>query len=185
MPASRRAAALLLAVVSSACSLGGGRSDTLAAVPSFRARTIAVAAVRGSRGKGVDISRALTRRLEAEGIAAASLEESDSVLAGAALGLDTAANPRVLDEIRRATGADAIAFLSLDPSWRSLDVSALDARTGEAVLRTAAHPRGDEFASPAEVAEAAARALSALAAEHAKPRASAPPGEPVDEIPVP
>lgn len=150
---------------------------------SFRARTMAVAATRGSRGKGVEISRELVYRLEASGVKASALEASDSVLAGAALGLDAAANPRVLDEVRRATGADALVFLALDPAWRGLEISVLDTRTGDAVLRSAAHPRGDVFASPGEIAQAAARALAPLTAERRPPRARS--GEGLEEIPFP
>lgn len=162
----------------------GDRREELSRAPSFRARTIAVAATRGARGKGVEVSRALVARLEGLGLKASALEESDSVLAGSAIGLEAARNPRLLDEIRRATGADAVVFLSLDPSWRSLEVSALDARSGDAVLRSAAHPRGDAFADAAEVAEAAARALSPLASERRAPRATRS-DVPADELPLP
>ncbi len=146
---------------------------------------MAVAATRGSRGKGVEISRLLVKRLESEGLSASALEDSDSVLAGSALGLEAAMNPRLLDEIRRATGADAVVFLSLDPTWRTLDISALDARTGDAVLRSVAHPRGDAFASSAEIATAAARALSSLAAERRTPKATHPDDPTTDDIPLP
>ena len=146
---------------------------------------MALAATRGARGKAVDISRELTARLAAQGLPASALEESDSVLAGAAVELEAAANPRLLAEIRRATGADAVVFLSLDPFWRTLDISALDARTGDAVMRVAARPRGDAFATPAEIAAAAARALAPLAAERRAPKASRPDEPPLDEIPLP
>ncbi len=166
-----------------ACSPVSDRFDTLSAAPSFRAKSVAVAATRGARGKGVEIARALVAKLEAQGLRASALEESDSILAGSALGLETAMNPRVLDEIRRATGADAVVFLSLDPDWRSLDVSALDARTGDAVLRTAVRPRATAFAGAAEIADGAGRALAALHAER-RPRPSNV-DEPTEEIPVP
>ncbi|MDD5305451.1 MAG: hypothetical protein PHS14_20315 [Elusimicrobia bacterium] len=174
---------LLTALLLGSCA-PSERNDVLSNSPSFRARTVAVAATRGARGKGVEISRALVSRLESAGLTASALEESDSVLAGSALSLEAARSPRLLDEIRRATGADAIVFLSLDPSWRSLEISALDARTGDAVLRSAAHPRGDAFASASEIADAAARALSPLAAERRAPKATRP-DDPSDEIPLP
>lgn len=177
--------ALSLAALLLAACAAPERDGVLSGSPSFRARSLAVAAVRGSRGKGVAVSRELVRRLEAEGVAASSLEESDSVLAGSAVGLEAANNPRLLDEIRRATGADAIVFLSLDPSWKTLEVSALDARTGDAVLRASARPRGDAFDSPAEVGEVAAKALAGLFAERRAPRATRPDEPPVDEIPLP
>lgn len=176
---------ILLPVLLLASCAGPGSDDVLSRAPSFRARTVAVAATRGSRGKGVEISRELVRRLETLGLTASALEDSDSVLAGSALSLEAAANPRLLDEIRRATGADAVVFLALDPNWSSLDVSALDARTGDAVLRSAAHPKNTAFADPAEVAAAAARALSPLAAERRAPKASRPDEPPIDEIPLP
>lgn len=176
---------LLLSVLLLASCSSAERADTLSGSPSFRARTVAVAAVRGSRGKGVEISRALVKRLEAEGLSASPLEESDSVLAGSAVGLEAAANPRLLAEIRRATGADAVVFLSLDPSWRTLEISALDARTGDAVLRTAAHPRGEAFSEAPEIAEAGARALAPLAAQRRKAGPSRPDEPGADELPLP
>lgn len=160
------------------------RQESLSRSPSFRARTVAVAATRGARGKGVEISRALVRRLESLGLTASALEESDSVLAGSAIGLEAARNPRLLDEIRRATGADAVVFLSLDPAWRGLEVSALDARTGDAVLRSVSHPRGDAFEGADEIADAASRALAPLASERRAVKATRP-DDPVDEIPLP
>lgn len=175
---------LLPALLLLAACGGADRQETLSRAPSFRARSVAVAAVRGARGKGVAISRALVSRLEGLGLAASNLEESDSVLAGSALGLEAARSPRLLDEIRRATGADAVVFLSLDPSWRSLEISALDARTGDAVLRSAASPRGEAYSDPAEIADSAARALAPLASERRKARATSP-DSPVDEIPLP
>ena len=161
------------------------RNDALSNSPSFRARSVAIAATRGSRGKGVEISRQLVKRLESEGLSAAALEDSDSVLAGSAVGLEAAMNPRLLDEIRRATGADAVVFLSLDPTWHTLDITALDARTGDAVLRSVARPRGDAFASSAEISAAAARVLLSLAAERRTPKASRPDDPPTDDLPLP
>ncbi|MBI5247383.1 MAG: hypothetical protein HY923_09385 [Elusimicrobia bacterium] len=161
------------------------RDDVLSNSPSFRAKSVALAATRGARGKAFEISRELSKRLEAQGLPASALEESDSVLAGSAVELEAASNPRLLAEIRRATGADAVVFLSLDPFWRTLDVSALDTRTGDAVLRSAARPRGDAFESPAEIAAAAARALAPLAAVRRAPKASRPDEPPLDEIPLP
>lgn len=177
--------ALPLALLLLASCATGGRDSSEVSVPGFRARSLALATVRGARGQGVAVSRATAARLEAQGLNATALEETDSVLAGSAVSLENAMNKSVLDEIRRATGADAVVFLSFDPNWRSLDVSAIDARTGDAVLRTAAHPRAEEFSGPEEAAAAAVKALMPLASERRKPRASQAPGEPVDEIPAP
>lgn len=176
----------MIAVLSSAaCAAGSGRVETHSQAPSFRARGLAIAAARGARGKGPELARALSARLEAGGLRAAALEESDSVLAGSALGLDVASNPRVLAEIRSATGADAVVFLSLDPAWKALDVAVLDLATGEPVLRAAARPRGDAFATADEVAAAAAEALSGLSPERAKAAAAARADGGISEIPVP
>ena len=171
------------AAVLSACAMGSGRVETLSSAPSFRAKVLAIAKPRGGGAKGVELARALGKRLQAGGIRAPSLEEADSVLAGSALGLDIASDPRVLAEIRRATEADGIVFLTLDPSWRSLDVSVLDASTGDVVLRATARPSGEAFESADEAAAAAAEALSGLAPE--RHRAAAAAREQTDELPIP
>ena len=172
------------ALVLSACAGGSGRVETTSKELAFRAKVLAIGAVRGAGGaKALALSRELARRLQAGGIRTVSLEESDSVLAGSVLSLDVAADPRVLDEVRRATGADGIVFLTLDPGWKTLDVAVLDAATGEAVLRATARPRGDAFASPEEAASAAAEALSALAPD--RQRAAAAAKEQTDDLPVP
>jgi hypothetical protein len=167
----------------SACSFGSGRVETLAHAPSFRAKVLAIAAARGAGPKGVELARALSRRLQAGGIRAPALEESDSVLAGSALALDIAADPQVLAEVRRATGADGIVFLSLDPNWRTLDVSVLDAATGDVVLRATARPSGEAFESADAAASAAAEALSSLAPQRAQAAAAA--SKQADELEVP
>ena len=174
-----------LVVFLSACAAGTGRVNTASSAPSFRAKSVAVASVRGGRSKGVDVARALASRLERGGMRSAALEESDSVLAGSALGLEIASDPRVLAEVRRATGADAIVFLTLDPGWRSLDVSALDLATGDPVLRATVRPKGDAFQTPDEVAAAAAEALSGLSPGHKRQLSAGATGDALDEIPVP
>lgn len=171
------------AALASACALGSGRVETTSQAPSFRAKVLAIAQTRGGGAKGVQLARALVKRLSAGGIRAVALEDSDSVLAGTALGLDIASNPRVLAEIRRATEADGVVFVTLDPDWRSLDVSVLDAVTGDVVLRATGRPSGDAFESPDEAAASAAEALSELAPE--RRRAAAAARETTDELPLP
>lgn len=171
------------AALVSACALGSGRIETTSQAPSFHAKVLAIAQTSGGGAKGAELTRSLVKRLTAGGIRAASLEEADSVLAGSALGLDIASDPRVLAEIRRATEADGIVFLSLDPGWRSLDVAVLDAVTGDVVLRATARPSGTAFGSPDEAAGAAAEALSGLAPE--RRRAAAAARERTDELPLP
>jgi hypothetical protein len=166
---------VLLPALLCACAAlsGGDRIEVLAKAPSFRARALAIATTRGARGHGAEFSSALAARLREGGIRATALEDSDSVLAGAALGLDVAANPRVLAEIRRATGADGVVFATFDPEWRTLDVAVLDATSGDPVLRATARPRGASFASAGEAASAAARALTALSRDPARAAAAA------------
>ncbi len=174
----------LAAAALSACAAGSGRVETQSQAPSFRAKVLAIAATRGAGPKGVEARPgALSRRLQEGGIRATALEESDSVLAGSALGLDVAADPRLLAEIRRATDADGIVFATLDPGWRTLEVSVLDAVTGDVVLRATARPSGTAFDSPEEAAAEAAEALSGLAPERHKAAAAA--VHKSDEIPVP
>ena len=167
----------------SACALGSGRVETTSQAPSFKAKVLAIAATRGAGPKGVEIARDLSRRLQAGGIRAPALEESDSVLAGSALSLEIASDPRVLAEIRRATEADGIVFLSLDPNWRTLEVSVVDSVTGDLVLRATARPAGEAFETADDAAAAAAEALSGLAVERHKAAAAA--RQKTDELDVP
>ena len=179
-----RLVATALLLLAAACSPVSGRFEVMSRAPSFRVKSAAIAAVRGGRGKSAEIARLLASRLSQAGIRAEALDESDSVLAGSALGLETALNPRLLAEIRDATGADAVIFVSLDPDWRSLDASALDCRTGEPVLRASGRPRGEAFSGPAEAAEVAARALDSLSAGPRRPDPTRV-DDGLEEIPVP
>lgn len=167
-----------------ACAPVSGRFEVMSRAPSFRVKSVAIAAVRGARGKSAEVARRLAAKLAESGIRAEALDESDSVLAGSALGLETAMNPRLLAEIRSATGADAVVFVSMDPTWRSLDASALDIRTGEPVLRASGRPRGEEFSGPEEAAEVAARALETLSTRPRRPDPTRV-DDGLDEIPVP
>jgi hypothetical protein len=157
----------------SACAAGSPRVSTASSAQSFRAKTVALASVVGAGAKGAEVARALAARLESGGMRASSLEEADSVLAGSALGLDIASDPRVLAEVRRATGADAIVFLTLDSGWRNLEISALDLATGEPVLRAKARPSGPNFETPDEIASAAAESLSFMSPQRARASAAA------------
>lgn len=176
---------LLLAASAAACSVGRGSIQVQQGAPSFRAKTLAIAAARGAKARGPELTAELARRLEEGGIHAASLENSDSVLAGSSVGMDIASDPRVLSEVRRATGAEAVVFLTLDPGWRLLDIAVLDIETGDPVLRATARPRGAFFETPEEAAAAAADALSALAPSRRRAAAAARDSRDGDEIPVP
>lgn len=175
-----RRSAFLLTAALAACS--SDRVETLSRAPSFRAETLTLAGVRGAKGKNSELFRFIAARLEAAGMRFIDLESADSVLAGTSLSLETAASPRLLSEIRRATGADGVVFLSVDPSGRSLDVTVLDIRTGDSVLRSAARPSGESFSGIPEVAEAAVQSLLSLSPDRHKAVRAA---DPVDEIPVP
>lgn len=178
-----RFAWLAAAASLSACALGSGRVETLSQAPSFRAKILAIAATRGAGAKGPALARAVEARLHAGGMRAVALEDSDSVLAGSALSLNVAADQSVLAEIRRATGADGVVFLRLDPKWRTLDVSVLDAVTGDPVLRATARPSGEAFESVDEAGAAAAEALAKLAPGRAAAAAAA--RERAGDIPLP
>lgn len=179
-----RPSALLALAALAACSPVSGRFEVMSRAPSFRVKSVAIAAVRGARGQSAAIARRLAAKLGEAGIRAEALDESDSVLAGSALGLETAVNPRLLAEIRSATGADAVIFVSLDPTWRSLDASAVDARSGDAVLRASGRPRGEAFKDAEEAAEVAARALEALSSRPRRPDPTRV-DDGLEEIPVP
>lgn len=151
-----------------------GRVETMSKVPTFRAKVLAIAEARGGGGgKGLALSREAARRLQAGGVRAFVLQESDSLLAGSALGLSLRSDPRVLADIRRTTGAEAVVFLTLDPNWHSLEIAVLEAATGVAVLRATAHAHGEKFSSPEEAGADAAEALSYLAPERQKAAAAA------------
>lgn len=182
MALTRALPAALLAALG-ACTLSPARVETLSQAPSFHAKVLAVAAVRGAGPKGDGLAKALARRLTDGGVRAVSLESADSVLAGSVVGLEAAGDPRVLAEIRRATDADGVVFVTVTPDWSALDVSVLDANTGDGVLRATARARGDAFDSADEAASAAAQALAGLAPEKAKAAAAA--TDSSDELPVP
>ncbi|MDE2510849.1 MAG: hypothetical protein KGL74_06985, partial [Elusimicrobia bacterium] len=130
----RISALLCAAAFAAACAPGSGRVTTSSQAPSTRVKALAIATVRGAGGRGPDVARALAKRLEAGGFRATALEDSDSVLAGSVLDLDVAANPRVLAEIARATGADAVVFLTMDDGWKTLDVAVLNLAGGDPLL---------------------------------------------------
>lgn len=152
------------AVVLSACALSPVRVEVQSLEPFFKAHVAAIGAVHGVEGNMDErVIRKLIPRLRALGIKAVSLQDSDSVLAGSSLGLDVAGDPRVLAEVRRATSADTVVILTLAPGGRSLDVVALDAAGGDAMLRAAARPKTGTLVSVDDIAAAAAQALSAVA----------------------
>lgn len=172
-----------MAALLGACAMGSGRVETMSQAPSFRVKTVAVAPAKGTGPIRARLARALVARLNGGGLRAVDLESSDSVVAGSALGVDVASDPRVLAEIRRATEADAVVFLTADPLWASIDVQVISVATGDSVLRAVARPGGPAFTTVDEAAAASAEAVSALAGDRERVKAAS--SDPMDEIPVP
>lgn len=144
---------------------------------AFHTRTVAITETSGAGKQGTAISAAFSRHLEQAGIRSFLLEETDEVLAGSAMSLPKDPNPRLLQEIRRVTSAEAVAILALDGARRWVDVTVLDARDGAVLLSAKEHPAGEKFKSINEVAGAAAKALSLVPGERgtapeARPRSN-------------
>ena len=128
----------------------------------YELRTVAVAAVRGGGKQSAAIIGELSRSLGKSGVRAVPLEGLDDLLADSAFSLKKEADPHLLNEIRRATDADAVVILELDHSRRGVGVSVLDARNGAALLETDANSGGKRFQTVGDVAAAAARAMAPL-----------------------
>jgi hypothetical protein len=166
-----------------ACAGVTSRVEKITQAASFHPSRVAIAAAHDARGKGVEMSRVLAQRLQSTGLQAVVLEESDSVVAGALLGVDVAADPHLIAEIRRATEADGIVFMNLEPNWQSMDIVVLNAMNGELVLRAKVKPQGDTFSSVEDVVAAAAKSLSGLTGR--KVKAIKKESSDIDEIPMP
>lgn len=167
------AAAALLA----ACA--AGRVETLYRGPAPALTRVAVAGISGPGPLGGDAAaRALAAAL-ARSIEAVAAADADTVVGG---GLDMPrASAAVLAELRRATGAEAVVFGTVSPRGERLELSVVDARTGELLLRARARPRGAAFASVEEAGAAGAAALAPLA----RGRGGEPTAPEPDELPPP
>ncbi|MDX6769444.1 MAG: hypothetical protein SF051_07920 [Elusimicrobiota bacterium] len=163
-----------------ACAGSGGRVETLSRAPSRAYARLAVAGVSapGALG-GEDLPRALAAALS-DRFEAAAAADADSVVSSAELGL-SGASPGMLAELRRATGAEAVVFGALTRRADALELTVLDARTGDLVLRVRVRPQGEAFGSAREAAAAGAAALAPLASGR---RGKAVTPEP-DELPPP
>lgn len=157
--------ALALGLITASCTGPSGRIQTLTRAPSYRAKSFAIVSVRDPKGFGDEIIRSLTLRLETAGQRGRTLDGADSVLAGTPLSLGVAVDPRILDEIRNATGAEAVVFVAMDADWTALDLAAIDTGSGQTVLRAQGRPKGKVFLSPDEAGITAAEALAALSPE--------------------
>ena len=167
------AASLLLG----ACA-GGGRR------PAGPPVKTAATAVRDEKGRGAEFSRAFARTLGRRGVRAASVEDSDSIGASAALGAGSLRDHRVLAEIRAATGADALLLVTLEPEGRAAELAGVDLRSGEPLLRKTLKARGSAWRDQSEFAETAAKAVAPLFAVRDPVRATTA-DEPISDIPVP
>jgi hypothetical protein len=160
-----------------ACAGLPPKTEILQRTDGFKARTVAVAVLTGDEGANVKAGRALEDAARRAGLTAVSLLEDDAGLAGTALSLDSLSDPRVLAQVRAATGADAVVLLTYEPGEASARIDALDAQSGDAVLRATVTPRGAPFTGAAQAAAAASGALSTLAGR--------PLAERLDDLPVP
>lgn len=173
-----RPALLLLSLA--ACAAPGRDVEVLARGPGSPVSRLAVAGVAGADAPGWSglprlLASALGGRFDA--VAAA---DADTVISSAELG-PGGSSPAALAELRRATGAEAVVFATLAPGAAALELAALDARTGDVLLRVRVRPRGGPFSSPRAAADAGAAALSPLSRRRrAKPSL---PDE--DELPPP
>jgi hypothetical protein len=157
-----RAAAALLAVLASACAPQGGRVEMISRAPSPPLTRLAVAGVTGSELlQGGELARTLAAALSTR-FEAVSAGDADTVMSTTELGL-SGASPAALAELRRATGADGVVFGALGPSASWLELTVLDARGGDVLLRVRVKPAsGGSFPTFKSAAEAGAAALAPL-----------------------
>ena len=146
-------------------------------------KVIAIAPVAGEGPLGKSLPRRIIERLDGSGIHAVDLQGADSVLAGAALGVETASNPRILAEIFDATAAEAVVFLTATPSWNAIDVQAIRTTSGDPILHATVRPRLEYFSTTDEAASAVVQALAQITVDRARVHAAA--VMDLDEIPQP
>jgi hypothetical protein len=170
-------AAAAAAAALSACVGLPPKTDILERTEGFKAQTVAVAALTGDDRGDVAAAHALADAARGAGLHASSLEDAEAGLAGTAISLDTLSDPRLLAQIRAATGADAVVLLTWQAGGASARLDALDAQSGDSVLRATLTPRGAPFADAKAAARAAEGALSTLAGR--------PPQAHLDDLPVP
>lgn len=173
----RTLAAATCAAALSACAALPPRTDILARNAGFKARVVAVAVLAGGGREEALAARALADAARRAGLKATSLDESDAGLAGTPMSLDALSDPRVLAQVRAATGADAVVLLTYEAGGAPARLDALDAATGDSVLRATLTPRAGAFTGAAEAARAAFAALATLAGR--------PPTARLDDIPEP
>ncbi|MBI4061967.1 MAG: hypothetical protein HY403_11120 [Elusimicrobia bacterium] len=150
LPPKARAGQTLVCVFFAAC----------ASVPvepaRERPRIYAVADVAGAGSQSGAIAGWVVDRLARSGLRAVSLPKTDPVLAGAAATLRTHSDSRLLQEIRRTTGADAVLLLELARDRSSISVVVLDARSGRVLGRETRRSGGERFRTVGDAATAVA-----------------------------
>ena len=179
----RRYSAFGLAVALGACALQRSRVETISRTRGARVKVFAIATVAGEGPLRAQLPRKLIERLSAGGARAVDLTEADSVVAGSVLGLETASNPRVLEEIRRVTGGEVVVFLAAAPDWQMIDVQVVRTSSGDSILHAAVRPRGMTFVTSDEAASAVALALAPISPDSARLNGAA--LTDIDEIPEP
>lgn len=153
----------LVSLALTACTAGGGRVEVLSRSPSKAITRLAVGGLSGPDSLGGEpLSRALAAALASGPFEATAASDADTVMSSAELGI-SGASPGMLAELRRATGAEAVVFGAVSGDGRSLELSVLDTRTGDLLLRARAHAAGERFATAREAAVAGAAALAPLA----------------------
>lgn|GEM_PF-1814801 len=158
-----RIIAAVAAAALCACAGLPPKTDIRERSKGFKAQSVAVAALTGDERGDVAAARALADAARRAGMTARSLQDPEAGLAGTAFSLDVLSDPRLLAQIRATTGADAVVLLTYQPGGREARFDALDARSGDSVMRAVITPRGAPFANAAQAADAARAALTALA----------------------
>lgn len=150
----------LAAAVLAGCASRPPRGE-LAVAPPSGLPSVAIARVEGAGRVGGSVAEAFSRELKKSGVKVSVLERVDATLAAQAQRLRKRSDPGVLEEIRYATDARAVALLTLDLSHALVEVRVLDTRTGEVMAEGNGYPDGPEFRYTDEVGLAAAKVVRA------------------------
>lgn len=146
----------------SGCAGGRATRDVAPATWVSTTRTAAVAAFVGEAEQHPQLSSAFAQRLELEGVRAVCLEAADPVLAASVLTLKTGPQRRLLQEIRRVTGAESVILLEMEASRRAIGVTVWDTRSALRLHEERTPSGGAPFKSQEAAASAASAAVSNL-----------------------
>ncbi len=165
-----RAAVALAAAIFAACAALPPRTDLLYQARGWRARVVATAAQAGGGRDDEAAGAALAQAARRAGLRAGSLNDPAAGLPGLPLTLDSLSDPRTLARVREVSGADAVVLLRWSAGASEAELAAIDARTGDVVLRARLVSRAGPFADGAAAGAAAQEALSSLAGRETAPR---------------